>query len=122
MEKQANRRLVRTGDRAAARFTRMYQGRRPAAQRAVVATTTQPTIWQQFMQRNGLRELANVLAITFAYFITRGIVRGREGDAFANAYTLIEMERSLGIYHERAIQQFALGYGWLIDLVNNYSL
>ncbi len=122
MVKQANQRLVRTGDRAAARFTRMYQGRRPAAKRAVVATATPPTIWQQFMRRNGLRELANVLVITFAYFITRGIVRGREGDAFANAYTLIDMERSLGIYHEQAIQQFALGYGWLIDFVNNYYL
>ena len=60
--------------------------------------------------------------ITLAYFVTRGIVRGREGDAFANAYTLIAMERSLGIYHELAIQQFALQFDWLIGFVNNYYL
>jgi membrane-associated phospholipid phosphatase len=122
MAEQANRRLARTGDRAAARFARMYEGRRPDARRAVSEPTARPTIWRQFMRRNGLRELANVLVITFAYFVTRGIIRGREGDAFANAYTLIEMERALGIYHEQAIQRFALGYGWLIDFVNNYYL
>jgi membrane-associated phospholipid phosphatase len=122
MAKQAHRQLSRTGNRAAVRFTRMYQGRHPAAQRAAVATVAKPTIWQQFMRRNGLREMANVLAITFAYFITRGIIRGREGDAFANAYTLIKMERALGIYHEFALQQFALGHQWLIDFVNNYYL
>jgi hypothetical protein len=88
MAKQVHRQMARTSDRAAARFKRMYQGRRPAAQRAQRAIGTsvvQPTVWQQLMRRNVLRELANVLAITFAYFITRGIIRGREGDAFANA-------------------------------------
>src|SRR5690349_24833026 len=104
MAKQAHRQLDRTSDRATARFTRMYQGRRPAAHRAKVASVARPTIWQQFMRRNGLRELASVLAITFAYFITRGIIRGREGNAFANARTLIDMERALGIYHEYALQ------------------
>jgi membrane-associated phospholipid phosphatase len=122
MAKQADRRLARTGNRAAVRFSRMHQGRRPTAQRPMTAAVARPSLWRQFMRRNGLRELANVLIITFAYFLTRGIVRGREGDAFANAYTLIEMERALGIYHERAIQQFALGYEWLIDFVNNYYL
>lgn len=122
MVQQSNRQVVRTGDRAAARFRRMYQGRRPAAQRAMVVTATRLTIWRQFLQRNGLRELANVLVITFAYFLTRGVIRGREADAFANAATLIQMEQSLGIYHEQAIQRFALGHSWLIDFVNNYYL
>jgi len=122
MAKQGHRQLARTGDRATARFTRMYQGRRPAAQRTKVASVAQHSFWQEFMRRNGLRELASVLAITFAYFITRGIIRGREGDAFANARTLIDMERALGLYHELALQQFALGHQWLIDFVNNYYL
>jgi len=122
MAKQVHRQLARTGDRAAARFARMYQGRRPAAQRPVVTNVARPTVWQQFTRRNGLREVANVLAITFAYFITRGIIRGREGDAFANAHTLVSMERALGIYHEYAPQQFALGHQWLIGFVNNYYL
>jgi len=122
MARDAHRQSARSSDRAAARFTRMYQGRRPAAQRAIAVTAARPTIWQLFLRRNGLRELANVLVISFAYFLTRGIIRGREDEAFANAYTLIDMERSLGIYHERTLQQAALGHQWLIDFVNNYYL
>ena len=123
MAQQMGRRMSRNGSRAAARFSRMYQGRRPAARRATTMTAAQRTsFWRGFLQRNGIRELANIAVITLAYFVTRGIIRGREGDAFANAYTLIAMERSLGIYHELAIQQFALRYDWLIGFVNNYYL
>ena len=123
MSQQVGRQMSRNGNRAAARFTRMYQGRRPAAHRPTMASAAQRvSIWQRFLQRNGMRELANVAIITLAYFVTRGIIRGREDDAFANAYTLIEMERSLGIYHEMTLQRFALGYDWLIGFVNNYYL
>ena len=111
MAQQVGRQMDRNGNRAAARISRMYQGRRPAAQRAVIMTAAErTTFWRGFLQRNGIRELANIAVISLAYFVTRGIVRGREGDAFANAYTLIAMERSLGIYHELAIQQFALQF------------
>jgi membrane-associated phospholipid phosphatase len=121
--KLAGRQGSRASKRAAARFARMDEGRQPAARRAVtVPPAPRPTFWRQLARRNAWRELANVAAITFAYFMTRGIVRGREGDAFANAYTLIEMERALGIYHEQAIQQFALANDWLITFVNNYYL
>ncbi len=114
--------------RAAARFTRMYEGRQPAAKRAATVAHPQPrslaisTIWQRFCQRSAWRELANIVGITLAYFFTRGVVRGREGDAFVNAHTLIQMEQALGIYHEQALQQFALTHQWLIDFVNNYYL
>lgn len=123
MAQQVDRQVTRTGSRAAARFTRMYQGRRPAARRAASASVARPAaLWERLLRRNALRELLNVALITLVYFVTRGIVRGRESDAFANAYTLIEMERALGLYHELSLQRLALGQDWLIGFVNNYYL
>lgn len=123
MAQRVERRGDRPGSRAAARFTRMYQGRRPAARHATTASAPRPTaFWARLLRRNALRELAHVALITFAYFVTRGIIRGRERDAFANAHTLIEMERALGIYHELTLQRLALAHDWLIAFVNNYYL
>lgn len=122
----AERQIERVSSRVAARFARMYHGRRPAAKHATTVAktraTTIATIRQRFGRRSAWRELANVIGITMAYFLTRGVIRGREGDAFANAQTLIQMEQALGIYHEQALQQLALTQQWLVDFVNYYYL
>lgn len=120
--KLTERRRAGASRRAAARFARLDAGRQPATRRPATLAAPRASLWRQLAARNAWREVANVAAITFAYFTTRGIIRGREDDAFANAQTLIAMERSLGIYQERAVQGFALANDWLVTFANNYYL
>lgn len=69
-----------------------------------------------------LRELALVLLLTFAYFLTRGLIRGRASDAFANARSLIALEHTLHLDPEYALQTLVLHHAWLMDFVNVYYL
>lgn len=76
--------------------------------------------WRRFAKLRGPREIAGVIALTLVYFLTRGLVRGRESDAFHHAYLLLRVEDILRLNGERALQQVALDNGWLLALVNNY--
>ncbi|HEY8293604.1 MAG TPA: phosphatase PAP2 family protein [Thermomicrobiales bacterium] len=69
-----------------------------------------------------LIEVALILVVTFAYFLTRGLIRGRESDAVKNASRLLNIERALHLRPERAMQQFALHHEWLMQLANNFYL
>lgn len=71
---------------------------------------------------NILREVALVLLLTFAYFLTRGLIRGRQIDAFTNARNLISLERTLHLDPEHAFQTLVLHHQWLLDFVNFYYL
>ncbi len=71
---------------------------------------------------NILREVALVLLLTFAYFLTRGLIRGRQVDAFTNARNLISLERTLRLDPEHAFQTLVLHHQWLLDFVNFYYL
>jgi hypothetical protein len=70
--------------------------------------------------RRGFVEMSLVTGLFMAYFTTRGIVAGRESEAFTNAYYLIRLQRFLGVYFELEIQNWVLGYPTLVSAVNSF--
>lgn len=60
--------------------------------------------------------------VTAAYFLTRGLITGREDDAMANAGQILNFQRALGITPEYALQRLTLSNGWLLRLVNTLYL
>jgi membrane-associated phospholipid phosphatase len=61
------------------------------------------------------RQLLLFCGAYYAYRIVRGLVDGRAAQAFANARELIDIERTLGVFTEPAINAWASGRAWLID-------
>lgn len=62
-----------------------------------------------------------VLLVGLGYLVysqVRGLAGGRDADAFANAYHIIDLERSLGIFHELAIQQWFMASDTAISVFN----
>jgi membrane-associated phospholipid phosphatase len=57
-------------------------------------------------------------AVVLAYFLARGASDARPAEAMAQAARLIEFERTLGIFRERALQQMILGSTAIVDLAN----
>jgi membrane-associated phospholipid phosphatase len=98
------------------------RARQRRAHEVATATIAPPARWRRLLLGRGPRELASVLLVTLAYFLTRGLVRGREADAFRHANELLQLERLLHIDWERPIQALALSQGWLLDFVNQYYL
>jgi membrane-associated phospholipid phosphatase len=70
------------------------------------------------LARRGFIEITLVSGLFMAYFTTRGLVAGRESEAFINAYQLMQIQRQLGIFWELAIQDWVLGSPTLIWLMN----
>ena len=64
------------------------------------------------------RELAWAAAGALLYFLIRGAVVDRVEEAFARAEDVIALERSLGIFWERTMQEWILSSPPLIDLMN----
>lgn len=64
------------------------------------------------------RELLLVAAVYVVYEGIRNLSAGDASDAFANALRIIDWQQALGIYHERAIQQWALDFEPLIVASN----
>lgn len=68
-----------------------------------------------------VRRGGDVLVIAVAvllYFLVRGLVDGREAQAYRHAEQLIDLERSLGVFWEPAIQRWALDVGPIGTLAN----
>ncbi|MCH8993642.1 MAG: phosphatase PAP2 family protein [Chloroflexi bacterium] len=63
-------------------------------------------------------EVAIVVPAYFAYFMTRGLVQGRETEAFHRAIDLIELEQTLGIFWEPDLQEYIMRFGWLVNIAN----
>lgn len=63
-------------------------------------------------------EIALVALAFLLYFIVRGSVVDRAGDALDNANTIIDMERSLGIYWEPQLQEWVLGKRAVVEAMN----
>lgn len=85
-------------------------------------TPTEPIHDNRLSPLSILREIGFILLLTFAYFLTRGLIRGRKVDAFANARNLISLEQRLRLDPEHAFQALVLHHQWLLDFVNFYYL
>jgi hypothetical protein len=72
--------------------------------------------------RATLLEVVMVGIVTFAYFLTRGLIRGREDDAMQHAGQVLSLERVLHLDPEHWVQGFALGHRWLMQFGNNFYL
>ncbi|MGE5597076.1 MAG: phosphatase PAP2 family protein [Hyphomicrobiales bacterium] len=69
-------------------------------------------------ERVGLHEVVIVVVSFLIYFVVRGMVVDRAGQALANAFDLIALERRLGIYWELRLQSAILGSYVLIKTMN----
>lgn len=52
------------------------------------------------------------------YFLVRDLSAGQEREAFANAASIVELQKSLGLDWEATLQQRVLDVDWLIAAVN----
>ena len=63
---------------------------------------------------DAIRQLALFAGAYYLYRIVRGFVDGQAGLAFENARTLVDLERSLGLFFEPGLQAWARGEEWLL--------
>jgi hypothetical protein len=72
-------------------------------------------------QRRVFRDLFEIGLVALAfllYFLVRGAVIDREGEALANAQDIIALERALGIYWEPLLQEWMLPHPALVSFMN----
>jgi hypothetical protein len=67
---------------------------------------------------DAIRQLALFAGAYYLYRIVRGFVDGQAGLAFENARTLVDLERSLGLFFEPGLQSWARGEEWLLTASN----
>ena len=67
---------------------------------------------------DAIRQLALFAGAYYLYRIVRGLVDGQTGLAFENARTLVDAERSLGLFFEPGLQAWAKGQEWLLLFAN----
>ena len=67
---------------------------------------------------DAIRQLALFAGAYYLYRIVRGLVDGQTGLAFENARTLVDAERSLGLFFEPGLQGWAKGQEWLLLFAN----
>jgi hypothetical protein len=85
--------------------------------RTNAASTPLARVWR-FSARAGLHEVAVVVVAFLIYFVIRGAVVDRAGEAMVRAFNLIELEQDLQIYWELEMQSWILDHFWLIKLNN----
>ena len=66
------------------------------------------------------REILIIAAVNVVYETVRNLSAGKPAKAYSNALLIIDWQRNLGIWHEQAIQQFALGFTPLIVVANYF--
>ncbi|MBA4179813.1 MAG: hypothetical protein C0506_04420 [Anaerolinea sp.] len=66
----------------------------------------------------GLHELVVVVSAFLVYFLIRGSVVGRAGEAMVRGFNVIELEQQLRIYWELEMQSWILDHYWLIKTMN----
>jgi hypothetical protein len=87
----------------------------PTATASTAATATRRTAGA-----DAVRELAVVLGAFLVYNIGRMLATHELGKADANADHVVGLERWLRLPTEAALQSWALGHEWLVDLANRY--
>jgi drug/metabolite transporter superfamily protein YnfA len=66
------------------------------------------------------REILIIAAVNVVYETVRNLSAGKPSKAYSNALLIIDWQRNLGIWHEQAMQQFALGFTPLIVAANYF--
>ncbi|MCA9824816.1 MAG: phosphatase PAP2 family protein [Dehalococcoidia bacterium] len=64
------------------------------------------------------RELLIMFAAAIVYFGVRGLTEASESEAIANANHLIDLEKSLGIFHEKELQELFLSWRGITTVSN----
>lgn len=75
--------------------------------------------------RPGLKDGAEVLLLGLAlplYYLVRGQVEERVGEAVQRGADIVTLERNLGIFWEVELQRAVLDYGWFVDSLNAFYL
>jgi PAP2 superfamily len=67
---------------------------------------------------DALRQLALFAGAYYLYRIVRGVVDGQASLAFDNARTVVDIERSLGLFFEPGLQAWARGEEWILSGAN----
>ena len=67
---------------------------------------------------DALRQLLLFAGAYYAYRIVRGFVDGQATLAFENARTLVDAERTLGLFFEPGLQAWAQSEDWLVWFAN----
>ena len=67
---------------------------------------------------DAIRQLGLFAGAYYLYRIVRGLVDGQTGLAFENARTLVDAERSLGLFFEPGLQAWAKSQEWLLLFAN----
>ena len=67
---------------------------------------------------DALRQLALFAGAYYAYRLVRGLVDGQAALAFENARTLVDAERTLGLFFEPGLQAWAQGQDWIVTGAN----
>lgn len=72
----------------------------------------------QLTARVGVHEIVVVVSAFLIYFLIRGLVVGRAGEAMVRGFNVIDLEQRIGIYWELEMQSWILDHYWLIKLMN----
>ncbi len=67
---------------------------------------------------HGMREVGIIALAAYIYFFVRGLIETRVTDAMDNAWSLVSLERRLGLFHEATIQRWLLDRDWLVTVAN----
>jgi uncharacterized protein (TIRG00374 family) len=82
--------------------------------RFITAGRFLPRGWMDFW-----RQLAVMSTFAFAYEAVRVLARGDRGTALAHASSIVETERSLGLFVELDVQRWAMSApSWVLDVAN----
>ena len=66
------------------------------------------------------REVLIVIVVDVVYETVRNLSAGKPDKAYANALRIIDWQKSLGIWHEKGVQNFALDFTPLIVFANYF--
>ncbi len=67
---------------------------------------------------SGFRELLLFVLFLLSYKLSRYVAIGDENTAFANAYWVVELEKSLGVFYEVEVQQYFMDKKPLLQFLN----
>ncbi|MGI8944798.1 MAG: phosphatase PAP2 family protein [Thermoleophilaceae bacterium] len=74
--------------------------------------------WLPHGWTDALRQLALFAGAYYIYRLVRGIVDGQAALAFENARTLVDVERTLGLFFEPGLQAWAQSQAWIVTVAN----